>query len=190
MTSKESATFFAALAKLAVMYRVKMDKATARVYFEALQDIPLELLVLAMQKLLAAGGEFMPVAGRIRDTVDTIQDELDQRDRIAAQHQSGLMLDGAVDTGGPRAAVCKRCDDTGYRRVCPGGCEDFETCPKQSGGYCPEYRAGMNMVPVARCPCAATNPEIMRKRKAEGTQKRQRYGKARRERNFGGRQDD
>ena len=188
MTGKDSQVFFGCLGKLAVMYRMKLDKAAARVYFEALDDIPIELLVAAMQKLLGHGGDFMPTAGRIREEVDKVQERLDADDRQRAITAGNrLMLEGDV-AAGPREPICKKCDDTGKRRTCPG-CMDPNTCEKVGRDlYCPEYKEGKYSLPVMTCECAATNPEIMRKRKLET--KRPRYGAPKRERNFYGRDDD
>lgn len=185
MTTKEFPAFLESLAKLFVMYRQKMDTPAARVYFEALNDVPLPLLQRSMAKLLAHGGDFMPTASRIRETVDELEEERAAVEQHQAQH---LALDGHVDAGAARAFTCRLCEDTGLRKMCPGGCPDPNECPNLKRACCEHYKGGMYSVPVGRCECAPTNPELMRKRKAEGARPRKyaRTGPGRRERNFYG----
>lgn len=187
MTGKEFPAFLESLAKLAVMYRIKMDTPTARVYYEALADVPIELLQRSMSKLLRHGGDFMPTASKIRETVDELEDERAAGEQLHAQNE--LMLHGDVDVNAARGFACGLCQDTGQRKVCPGGCADPNECSKLKRGYCVDYKDGRYSVPVARCECAPSNPELMRKRKAEGSARPKKYARAgggRRERNFYG----
>ena len=188
MTAKEFPLFFGALGKLAVMYRVKMDKATARAYFEALQHVPIAVLMPAMQHLLAHGGDFMPTASRILETVDGQSEERETQEAISAV-AGRLSLDGQTDGTAPHGFFCAICEDTGRRTICPG-CANPETCDKQKNRYCPDFKDGAYTLPVIACECVTNNPELLRKRKSE-RHRGPRYSKPiRRERNFYGREDD
>lgn len=166
MTAKESPEFFAALAKLAVMHRITMDKATAKVYYDALNDVPIGLLLAAMARLLDHAGEFMPTSGKVREIVDEIQDEQHRRTVAEIERPQHLALTGTVETPRQPYFDCTVCEDTGMKKLCPGGCTDFDRCTRREGDYCPEYHEGRYRVPIAPCECAATNPTILRRRKA------------------------
>lgn len=178
MTPKDAPQFFGALAKLSVMHRQKMDKAVARVYYEALSDVPIGLLVTAIGRLVAHAGEFMPTSGKIRATVDAVQDDDAAAARVALEHPQWLALSGDIQAG-PIAPACEKCGDLGVRQTC--ACSDFDACEKRAGSYCPEYKEGKYSVPVRPCECAETNPTIMLRKKAT-VQKR--YAGTRRDRNF------
>jgi hypothetical protein len=71
-----------------------------------------------------------------------------------------------VRTDGSSGYHCDRCDDTGYMKVCR--CDDASACHR--GGrrpdddYCAEYFNGQRRLPVQRCVCYDTNPELLRRR--------------------------
>lgn len=180
MNKEERDQFFAALGRLAVMHRIKLDKPTARIYYDALQDIPIDLLLRAFNKLVTHAGEFMPKSEEIRAMVDEIQEDAAHAARVqqtpVGQH---LELAGnTADTAKEPYFDCNMCGDTGMRPLCPG-CNDPRSCDNlKFGNYCIHHKDGKYSIPVGACPCSRTNPTILRRQKALV---QQRYARHRRD---------
>jgi len=185
MTPKDAPRFFQLLAQLSVMHRIELDKPTARIYFEALNDVPLDVLEGAFRRLLKHAGEWMPKTEEIRLTCDDIAAEQHAERQRALPQQNPLLLGGesadreekhiTLPTGeqmtvsvlqGVSGYHCTKCDDTGYAKVCQ--CSDPSIC--QRGGrrmdddYCGSFYNGKSRLPVRRCDCYETNPELLRRR--------------------------
>ena len=165
MTRRDAPHFFKALGKLAVMARLKLDRANARAYYEALQDVPLDLLLAAMTKALAHAGDFMPASERIRELVDDVQDEQihNARLRLKPDNRSlelGLSGEEPVSVSAP---CCPKCSDAGHRQAC--ACLDPQVCEQRQGDYCAAYMNGQYRIPVKVCECAGTNPTILLRKK-------------------------
>ncbi len=185
MTPKDAPRFFQLLAQLSVMHRLEMDKPTARIYFEALNDVPIELLEGAFERLVRHAGEWMPKTEEIRQVCTDIAAERHAADQAALPQQNPLLLAGESATreekqitlpGGEQLTInvlqgvsgynCTKCDDTGYAKVCT--CSDPSICQRNGrrtdDDYCGEYRNGKTRLPVRRCDCYDTNPELLRRR--------------------------
>lgn len=190
MTPHDAPRFFAAIAKLAVMHRIEFDKAMGRLYYEALADIPIDVLEAALDFLVKHAGEWFPKTEEIRSTCDLVSEEVhkarvqDELRALPPPAQEALALEGTSAQveekilplpGGPMTVKvrhdvsgyhCDRCEDTGYMKVCR--CEDASRCNahgrRMDDDYCPEYMNGRSRLPVRRCVCYETNPELLRRR--------------------------
>lgn len=183
MSNDRSKRFFEALGALAVHHGVELDKPTARSYYLALEDVPIDVLCKAFVRLLMHAGEFMPRSERIREVCDEVQQENDRREAQQIANPDRLALTGGTEQTAQPYFDCNVCGDTGMRPVCDGGCTSPDDCPFNKNRYCEKHRDGKASLPVAPCPCANTNPTILRRRKImAANSSAPRYAKPRRRR--------
>lgn len=183
MTLHDSPRFFAALARLAVLHRVQVDKAMGRVYFEALTDVPIDTLESALDYLTRHAGDFFPKTEEIRAVCNDVEETRVRMQPETPPQQSQFALEAsqadhvektiALPSGpmtvkvavGVSGSLCDRCDDSGWKQIC--ACENPGTCSGRDGDHCAQYRNGGVRLPVQRCECHTTNPEILRRRAGE-----------------------
>ena len=98
----------AVLTPLSLAFRTPMDAAQWRVYFQALEDVPLRLLQEAVGAFVKQDRAFMPKPGELR----------------TAAEQARLKLLAAVPYTG-----CDECSGTGWRSLTVNRVPIAERCP-------------------------------------------------------------
>jgi hypothetical protein len=174
MDDRDKMDFGLALAKVALIHRVHMDRPSIKVYFEALQDLPLPDIQQAFTRLIAHAGDFMPKPGHVRDEIDKIREEAMAQGPPEVYQSPRLRIAGAVDPAAPIPAEhwfeCNICEDAGWRETCAGGCPNPRECPKrEAGGYCiendkaePAVLNSRVRLRVRACECRETNKTYRR----------------------------
>lgn len=124
------------------------DAARMQVYYDAMNDLPIEAIEQAGTWLQRNGGEFFPTA--------------------AKWHERGVIeRDARVRTGlrtareEPWKTECPACEDTGW-----------EYCQCNGGPTCGRQRAHAAHQFVVPCPCRPTNRTYQRKIEREKAQRR------------------
>jgi len=134
--------FARCLAMLAVTFNKTVSEAKADAYWEALSDIPIDLIELGARRLLKTAPHF-PAPSKWRVAVDAEQDA-----HAEAQESSTRRLTGEVAV--EDTTFCEECQDTGWR----------PSPVPTSHIYGPEYqRRHPTTSAVMRCACWDQNPK-------------------------------
>lgn len=150
MTSIDRPAFARLVSTLATVHNRKVDDATLLAYFEALEDIPLELIE-AGAKELQKHSRHMPKPADFREAVQKVRRAAAPLPPVTDEHGQPVLT-----------FVCLRCEDTGWRPVC--GCD---TGRLDMSHRCPEHGGeGKAPIRVRACECRPTNANFHRDRGA------------------------
>jgi hypothetical protein len=151
MTSVDRPGFVRLLTTFASIHNRKLDEAVLTAYYEALEDVPFDVLEQAAIEV-KKHARHMPKPADFREAV--------QKVRRATPVAPPIVDEQGVPV---LTFICLRCEDTGWRPAC--GCDTgrldiSHRCPEHGG----EGHEGKAPIRVRACECRPTNAHFNRDR--------------------------
>lgn len=158
VTVNDKARFQQAFSRLAVAVRLPADQADAamqRVYWDGLNDLPVEAVEDAAREL-ALTGDWFPKLAEWRDLSEK------------AKHARVIKMALPASREQPWTAECETCDDTGWESM---------TC---DGTQCQRPKEHRPHTYIVECVCRPTNRTYQRRRAEQQERARQRSAASKR----------
>ena len=147
MTMTDRLAFGQTFNGLCVAFGKPIETASMAVYFDALEDLPIEAVQGSARELQRTGGEFFPTTAKWHA----------EAERAVAREVRKALPPGRVV---PWQYDCPACEDTGWTEHT---CTAVHRCGRPRCDQDPAHTHTY----VQTCPCRATNPTYRRHREAE-----------------------